>query len=60
MIINNILNLSEDELNHISLLYELDVLELIKAINNIDYNKLEKDIKIMLYNMRREIIEIDK
>ena len=53
MIINNILNLSEDELNHISLLYELDILELIKAINNIDYNKLEKDIKIMLYNMRR-------
>ena len=60
MIINNILNLSDAELKHISLLYELNIIELLKALKNIDSKNLEKDIKVMLYKMRREITEIDQ
>ena len=60
MIINNIFSLSEDDLKHISLLYDLDIIELISKLQKVNSKELEKEIKIMLYNMRREITEIDK
>ena len=60
MIINNIFSLSEDDLKHISLLYDLDIIELISKLKKVNSKELEKEIKIMLYNMRREIIDIDK
>lgn len=60
MIINNILNLSDEEIKSLSLLYGVDYLELKQTISNIDRNTIENTVKIMLYNMRREITEIDK